>query len=53
MDQYEKVFGVKPRDYTSPLVKADHPEIYTTDELDQAGIKVYQSMIVPYNGLSL
>jgi hypothetical protein len=45
MDQYEKMFGAKPREYTSPLEKADHPEINTTDELDQASIKIYQSMI--------
>jgi hypothetical protein len=45
MDQYEQMFGMKPKEYTSPLEKADHPEIDTTDELDQAGIKTYQSMI--------
>jgi Reverse transcriptase (RNA-dependent DNA polymerase) len=45
MDQYEKMFGAKPKEYKSPLVKADHPEIDTTDALDQAGIKIYQSMI--------
>jgi Reverse transcriptase (RNA-dependent DNA polymerase) len=38
MDQYEKLFGTKPKEYTSPLEKSDHPEIDTTDELDQAGI---------------
>jgi hypothetical protein len=27
------------------LEKSDHPEIYTNDELDQAGIKIVQSMI--------
>jgi hypothetical protein len=45
MYQYEKMFGTKPKEYTSPLEKADHPEIDTTDEFDQAGIKIYQSMI--------
>ena len=42
---YEAMFGNKPREYTSPLEKGDHPEIDTTDELDQDGIKRYQTMI--------
>jgi hypothetical protein len=25
MDQYEKMFRTKPKEYTSPLEKADHP----------------------------
>jgi hypothetical protein len=45
MDQYEKLFGTKLKEYISPLEKSDHPEIDTTDELEQAGIKIYQSMI--------
>jgi hypothetical protein len=45
MDQYERMFGTKPREYISPLEKADHPEIDTSEELDQSGIKTYQSMI--------
>jgi Reverse transcriptase (RNA-dependent DNA polymerase) len=45
MDQYKQMFGMKPKEYTSPLEKSDHPEIDATDELDQAGIKTYQSMI--------
>jgi hypothetical protein len=45
MDQFEKMFGMKPKEYLLPLEKSDHPEIDTTDELDQAGINVYQSMI--------
>jgi hypothetical protein len=45
MDQYEKMFGTKPKEYSWPLEKSDHPEIDTSDELDQAGIKIYQSMI--------
>jgi hypothetical protein len=34
-------FGQKPTDYTSLLEKADLPEIDMTEELNQAGIKVY------------
>jgi hypothetical protein len=45
MDQYEKLFGTKPKEYTLPLEKSDHLEIDTTDELNQAGIKIYQYMI--------
>jgi Reverse transcriptase (RNA-dependent DNA polymerase) len=45
MDQYEKMFGTKPKQYTLPLEKSDHPEIDTTDKLDKAGINIYQSMI--------
>jgi hypothetical protein len=44
MDQYEQIFGTKPKEYTSTLLKSDNPEIYTTDKLDQTGIKIYQSM---------
>jgi hypothetical protein len=36
---------VQAKKFTSPLDKADHPEIDTSTELNQAGIKVYQSMI--------
>jgi hypothetical protein len=45
MDQYENMFGCKPREYTSPLEKGDHPEIDQTEELDDKGIKQYQTMI--------
>jgi hypothetical protein len=45
MDQYENMFGCKPREYTSPLEKGDHPEIDQTDELNDKGIKQYQTMI--------
>jgi hypothetical protein len=39
------MFGCKPREYTSPLEKGDHPEIDTSEELDVDGIKRYQTMI--------
>jgi hypothetical protein len=45
MGQHENMFGCKPKEYTSPLEKGDHPEIDTTEELDEAGIKRYQTMI--------
>jgi hypothetical protein len=45
MGQYENMFGSKPKEYTSPLEKGDHPEIDDTDILDDEGIKRYQTMI--------
>jgi hypothetical protein len=32
--QFENMFGCKPREYTSPLEKGDHPEVDTSEELD-------------------
>jgi hypothetical protein len=39
------MFGTKPKEYSSPLEKGDHPEIDTSEELNEDGIKMYQSMI--------
>jgi hypothetical protein len=39
------MFGCKPKEYTSPLEKGDHPEIDNTEKLDEEGIKKYQTMI--------
>jgi hypothetical protein len=39
MDQYENMICCKPKEYTSPLEKDDHPEIDDKDELDIEGIK--------------
>jgi Reverse transcriptase (RNA-dependent DNA polymerase) len=43
--QYKNMFGVKPREYTSPLEKGDHSEIDQTEELDTDNIKKYQTII--------
>jgi hypothetical protein len=45
MDQYENMFGSKPKECTSPLENDSHPEIDVTEELDDGGLKKYQSMI--------
>lgn len=45
IDQFERMYGFKPKEYSSPLEKGDHPEIDTSAELNQDGIKIYQSMI--------
>ena len=43
--QYTSMFGSKPKEYISPLEKGDHPELDTSEELDNDGIQKYQSMI--------
>jgi Reverse transcriptase (RNA-dependent DNA polymerase) len=44
--QYECFFGTKPRAlYTSPLLANDHPELDTSDMLDDTGISQYQSIL--------
>ena len=45
MDSYFQLFGEKPKPYTSPLEKGDHPELDTLDELGDTDIKKYQSLI--------
>jgi hypothetical protein len=39
------MFGSKPKEYVSPLEKGNHPEIDVAEELDDSGIKKYQTMI--------
>ena len=45
LGNYERMFGMKPKEYSAPLEKGDHPEIDVTDELDEQGIAMYQSLI--------
>ena len=42
---YERMFGSKPKSAPSPLEKGDHPEIDTSELLDENGIQQYQSLI--------
>ena len=43
---YERMFGEKPKQTVmSPLEEGDHPELDTTDLLDDEGITQYQSLI--------
>ena len=42
---YETMFGVKPKEYSSPMEEKDHPELDHSAELDAVGIKQYQSLI--------
>ena len=44
--QYEALFGCKPKStMKSPLAEGDHPEMDTSDFLDDDGIQKYQSLI--------
>jgi Reverse transcriptase (RNA-dependent DNA polymerase) len=45
LDHFENMFGCQPKEYTLPLEKGDHPEIEQSEELDNDGIKKYQTMI--------
>ena len=45
INQSESIFGELPKEYTSPIDKADHPELDTTDELPLEKIRLYQSLI--------
>ena len=45
VDQYKAMYGISPKEYKSPLEKGDHPEIDLSEELDNEGIKKYQTMI--------
>jgi hypothetical protein len=42
---YEVIFGSEPTEYSAPMIEKDHPELNTTPELDENGIKQYQSLI--------
>ena len=45
LENYRRIFGQYPRPVTSPLVSNDHPELDTTDLLDEDWTKVYQSLV--------
>ena len=45
LDNFERLFGQKPKQYKSPLEKGDNPELDTSELLDIDGIKIYQSLI--------
>jgi hypothetical protein len=38
MGKFENMFGCKPREYTSPLEKGNHPKVDYSDELDNKGM---------------
>ena len=45
VEDFTRMFGEKPRPYSSPLERGDHPEVDQSAFLDLEGIKQYQSMI--------
>jgi hypothetical protein len=45
LDNYEQMFGTKPKEYLYPLEPNNHPELDNTKLLESEGIKQYQSMI--------
>ena len=46
VESYQNMFGEKPkRNIRSPLEKGDHPELDTSELLDQNGIQQFQSLI--------
>jgi hypothetical protein len=45
IESYVRMFGSKPRQYSSPLENGDHPEVDDSKELDLDGIKKFQSLI--------
>jgi hypothetical protein len=45
MDQFKNIYDYKPKEYTSPLEKGDNPEVDTSEELNEEGIKQYQTIL--------
>jgi hypothetical protein len=45
MVNFERMFGHKPKEYSSPLEKNDHPELDDSELLDEKDITIYQSLI--------
>jgi hypothetical protein len=45
LTNYELMFNEKSKEASSPMVEKDHPELDLTEELDEDGIKQYQSLI--------
>jgi hypothetical protein len=45
ISNYKVMFGSKPTEYSVSMIAKDHPELDITPELDENGIKQYQSPI--------
>jgi hypothetical protein len=39
LNNYETMFGSKPKDFETPMIEKDHDEIDTSDLLDALSIK--------------
>jgi hypothetical protein len=44
-EKIENLLGITLKNYGSPMVTNDHPELDETDFLDEKGIKIYQMLI--------
>jgi len=42
---FEQMFGEKPRPYSSPLERNDHPELDDSKEMEGDDVRKYQSMV--------
>ena len=45
LENYRRIYGTWPKPASSPLVNGDHPELDTSELLDEDGQKIYQSLI--------
>jgi hypothetical protein len=45
VNQSASIFGMPPKEYTSPIDKDDHPELDMTEEANPEEIKQYQTLI--------
>ncbi len=45
LQNYRRIYGENPKKAHSPLVKGDHPELDTSELLDEEWTKIYQSLI--------
>ena len=45
LENYKRIFGKNPKDAYSPLTKGDHPELDSSELLDDEWTKIYQSLI--------
>jgi hypothetical protein len=45
MEQFQDMYGRKPKENISPLEKGDHPEIDDSEVLNQDDIRQYQKII--------
>jgi hypothetical protein len=45
LENYKRIYGTYPKVARSPLLENDHPELDTSELLDEDGQKIYQSLI--------
>jgi len=45
LENYRRIYGTWPKPATSPLITGDHPELDTSELLDEDNQKIYQSLI--------